>query len=151
MLGKIPVIILDIISAIKQRNPVKLVKTRKVISTFVFLTAIAKVQLLEGRLSTRLCLHSNLRFFNISNFLKIQVLSHLATLEETHIPSFLHQISRFDLLEVNRTCTKTLPKYYDRICLKISFLLCTLIQISGKSANLAKISYFYQKTNNKQS
>ena len=54
----------DKIFGTKQRNPVTQDKARKVVSTFAcFLAAIAKDYFLERRMSGRLSLHPNLRFF----------------------------------------------------------------------------------------
>ena len=57
----------------------------------VFLTGIARVYFLEGRLGTRLYLWPKFRtFLIVPNFLRSYVLSPLATREATRMPSQLY-------------------------------------------------------------
>ena len=67
-LSKIKYLLAQIISdktcGTKWSNPVKLGKKKSLVSVFAcFLTAIREVQVLEGRMHTRLCAHPYLRFF----------------------------------------------------------------------------------------
>ena len=115
---------------------------KSLISSFAcFLTAIAKVQFLEGRLGTGLCHHPDLRSSsNISLFPRILSLKMFGNTRATHIPSLLYQKLRWLYLRLIGSVLKycKVLKYYGQSCLKILFLLSTLpmlIQISGKNAH----------------
>ena len=127
---------------IKVEKSSKTGKVKKsLISTFEScLNATCKVEFVQGRLGTNLCLHSNWDFPKISWFPKILSFSRSVTREATRMPKLLDYLSRLVSLVANlfllRHCK--VQKYCDQDCLKIFFFLSALpviIRVFGKNTH----------------